>query len=174
MRSRDAAILQLVAEDGGMQGCVLPGVRAALEALQSAGAALALTTGNLESCAWAKLRAANLDHFFSVGGFGSDCFHRSDILKKAIGLVATRDEAPELVKDERGKYTNVFHVGDAVADMAAARDNRAKGIGVLTGPFTREELQREEPYAVLDDLSDTTAFLELLEVKQAEMKEAAL
>lgn len=162
----DAAIPRLVEEGGGLQGLILPGVREALDALKGAGAAIALTTGNLESCAWTKLKAAGIDHYFEGGGFGSDCFDRADILTKAIGLVEAREDAPELVQDERGKYKNVFHVGDAVADMAAARRNGANGIGVLTGSFTREQLMAEEPLVVLDDLSDTDAFLKLLGVRQ--------
>lgn len=163
----DKAIPRLVAEAGGLQSLVLPGVKTALEELQRAGATLALTTGNLESCAWTKLKAAGLDHYFVAGGYGSDCVHRSDILKTAIERVLSLDTAPHLERNANGTYANVFHIGDAVADMAAARDAGAKGIGVLTGAFNRKHLEDEEPLIVLEDLSDTAQFLELLGVKQA-------
>lgn len=168
----DKAIVRLVDEAGGLQSLVLPGVQAALEELQSAGATLALTTGNLESCAWAKLKAAGLGDFFLTGGYGSDCIHRSDILKTAIERVLASENAPDLIRDENGKYVNVFHVGDAIADMSAARDAGANGIGVLTGAFNRKQLEGESPLAVLEDLSDTRAFLGLLGVKSARQNAA--
>ncbi len=163
----DAAIPRLVEEAGGMSNLVLPGVQRALEALSDAGATLALTTGNLESCAWAKLRAAGLDKFFKEagGGFGSDAFDRSDILKTAIDRVSSQ---VDLVKDGNGKYVNAFHIGDSIADMSASAAAGVNGVGVLTGSFTREELEKESPCVVFDDLSDTDAFLNLLGVKPTE------
>lgn len=150
----DEAIPRLVAESGGMKNLVLPGVISALDVLQESGAQLALTTGNLESCAWSKLASAGLDSYFKIGGggFGSDCFDRTDILKKAI---------------ERNKpgHSNLFHVGDSVADMKAARECGAKGIGVLTGSFTREQLEKENPFVIFDDLSDTQALLKAIDAE---------
>lgn len=148
----DEAIPRLVAESGGMQNLVLPGIVSALDNLKASDAVLALTTGNLESCAWSKLASAGLDSYFEVGGggFGSDCFDRTDILKKAI---------------ERNKpaHNNLFHVGDSEADMKAAKDCGAKGIGVLTGSFTREQLEKEDAWIIFDDLSDTEALLRAID-----------
>ena len=73
----DEAIVRYVAAEGdAMQSLILPGVRQALDVLHKSGVTLALTTGNLESCAWAKLKAAGLDGYFTTGGFGSDCFRQ--------------------------------------------------------------------------------------------------
>lgn len=148
-----------------MQHLVLPGVRQILTSLSNTGATLALTTGNLQSCAWSKLKAAGISSYFETGGFGCDCYHRTDILRTAIQRVTEIPNSVQLVKDQNGKFVNAFHVGDAVADMVAAREAGVRGIGVLTGAFSREQLQAEQPYAIFDDLSDTTAFLSLLGVE---------
>lgn len=139
---------------------VLPGVREILHQLREHGVRVALATGNLESCAWAKLRAAGLKEFFDTGGFGSDCFGRNEIVELAIERAGGK------------KGARVFHVGDAVTDMEAARENGVGGIGVLTGSFLREELEREDPIVVLEDLSDTRRFLQLVCVENTAESEA--
>lgn len=139
--------------DKDMQHLVLPGVPEVLQRLRERGVRLALATGNLESCAWAKVRAAGLGEFFETGGFGSDCFGRNEIVSLAI----------ERAGGKQGG--RVFHVGDAVADMVAARENGIGGIGVLTGVFGREEMEREGALVVLEDLSDTQRFLRLVDVE---------
>lgn len=141
--------------DSDLSHLVLPGVREALDALHRRGVPMALTTGNLESAAWAKVGAAGLKQFFVGGAFGSDCEHRSDILRTAIQRVGNGVDV-----------TRVVHVGDAIADVRAAREVGAAGIGVLTGSFERHQLEEESPLAVLDDLSDTPRFLETLGFKQ--------
>src|ERR1700691_1268750 len=51
---------------------VLDGVQSLLEELTDAGIALGLTTVGLEAVAHAKLGRGQLNHFFLVGGYGSD------------------------------------------------------------------------------------------------------
>lgn len=148
--------------DSDLSHLVLPGVGEALSELKNRGVTLALTTGNLESCAWEKVSAAGLKDFFVTGGFGSDCLLRTDILKLAVERVADVHPAFEVRNGLSGGLENVFHVGDAIADMQAARENGAHGIGVLTGAFSRHQLEAENPLAVLEDLSDTDRFLGLL------------
>lgn len=165
----DEAIVRVVAEGGGLQHLILPGVREVLDALREMGATMALTTGNLESCAWTKLKAAGIDQYFTTGGFGSDCLDRSDILRVALERITKLDGAPELVKDDSDKYLNVAHVGDSLADVKAARETGTIGIGVLTGAFSREQLQSESPTVVFEDLSDTKAVLNAISSRVAEM-----
>ncbi|MGH6944312.1 MAG: HAD family hydrolase [Geminicoccaceae bacterium] len=45
-------------------------------------------------------------------------------------------------------------VGDSVWDMLAARRARALGIGLLSGGYGREELERSSAYRVFDDPAD--------------------
>lgn len=151
--------------EGSLEALVLPGVREALGELKKRGVHVALTTGNLETCAWVKMRAAGLSDFFTTGGFGSDCLERTDILKKAIERVRAlpgnqfETKAHPVVE---GKFENVFHVGDAASDMMAARLAGSNGIGVLTGAFSEAQLMAEKPLRVLEDLSDTKHFLSLV------------
>lgn len=154
IRHADELIEVFVKEGGGMDSLVLPGVRDILDAIRGSGGGLMLATGNLESCAWAKIKAAGLDGYFGGGGFGSDFVERTDIVSKAIEQGGGKDG---------GRM--VFHVGDAVADMRAAKENGVGGIGVLTGSFSREELEREGALVVLDDLSDVKGFLRLVGVE---------
>jgi phosphoglycolate phosphatase-like HAD superfamily hydrolase len=45
-------------------------------------------------------------------------------------------------------------VGDSIWDMLASRRARALGIGVLSGGYGREELERAGAYRVYDDPAD--------------------
>ncbi len=55
-----------------------------LEKLRADGILLGLTTGNVEEAAHIKLARADLDRFFSFGGYGSDSRDRTELTKKAI------------------------------------------------------------------------------------------
>ena len=161
IRVADSLIEHYVSD---LRTIVLPGVRELLHKLTENRACIALTTGNLESCAWTKLQNAGLKNFFEKerGAFGSDCTVRTDILRKAIDRVVDGGNGFVLREEREGVLQNVFHVGDATSDMKAAREVGAKGIGVLTGAFSREQLEMERPYAILEDLSDTDRFLQLV------------
>ena len=51
-------------------------------------------------------------------------------------------------------------VGDSVWDLLAARRARALGVGVLSGGYGREELERAGAYRVYEDPSDLLAHLD--------------
>ncbi|HSE74496.1 MAG TPA: HAD family hydrolase [Dongiaceae bacterium] len=50
--------------------------------------------------------------------------------------------------------TTACVVGDSIWDMLAARRARALGIGLLSGGYGREELERSSAYRVFDDPAD--------------------
>ncbi|NCT67354.1 MAG: HAD family hydrolase [Rhodanobacteraceae bacterium] len=52
------------------------------------------------------------------------------------------------------RIENVTVVGDAVWDMLAARRAHALGIGLLSGGYARDELERAGAYRVFDDPAD--------------------
>jgi len=56
---------------------IMPGVLNLLSKLEKHGILLGLVTGNLEPIARAKLKKIGIDHFFKIGGFGSDHIRRS-------------------------------------------------------------------------------------------------
>ena len=63
---------------------VQDGVVELLEKLIDDGVLLGLTTGNVEEAAHIKLQRANLNRFFSFGGYGSDSPDRTELTKKAL------------------------------------------------------------------------------------------
>ena len=57
-------------------------------------------------------------------------------------------------------------VGDSVWDLLAARRARALGIGLLSGGYGREELERAGAYRVYDDPADLLAHLDEVGVRE--------
>ena len=57
-------------------------------------------------------------------------------------------------------------VGDSVWDMLAARRARALGIGLLSGGYGSEELERAGAYRVYDDPADLMLHLDELGVRR--------
>jgi len=51
-------------------------------------------------------------------------------------------------------------VGDSVVDVRAGRNVGAKTVAVLSGIFTREELEMEKPYLILESINGLPDFLE--------------
>lgn len=51
-------------------------------------------------------------------------------------------------------------VGDSVVDVRAGRNIGAKTVAVLSGIFTREELEMEKPYLILKSVNELPDFLE--------------
>jgi phosphoglycolate phosphatase-like HAD superfamily hydrolase len=56
-------------------------------------------------------------------------------------------------------------VGDSVWDLLAARRARALGIGLLSGGYGREELERAGAYRVYDDPADLLLHLDEVGVR---------
>ena len=61
-----------------------------------------------------------------------------------------------------------FVVGDSVWDLLAARRAKALGIGMLSGGYGREELERAGAYRVYQDLADLLKHLDELGVRATE------
>ena len=57
-------------------------------------------------------------------------------------------------------------VGDSVWDLLAARRARALGVGVLSGGYGREELERAGAYRVYEDPADLLAHLDEVGVRE--------
>jgi phosphoglycolate phosphatase len=126
---------------------VLSGVPELLERLTEAGIALGLTTGGLEAVAHAKLGRAGLNHFFLVGGYGSDSEDRVALTRAGI-------ERGERLLGRRLDPTQVFVVGDTPLDVAAAEGAGAVSVGVASGRYDIEELSAAKPDHVLASLAE--------------------
>ena len=112
-----------------------------------------LLTGNLNTTAPVKLRAAGFDPaLFHVGAYGSDAPSRD-------GLPAFAVERARAFAGVNFEGKRVVIVGDTVADVTCGLGIGARHIGVLTGPHTRERLEEHNPDYIFSDLSDTEAVL---------------
>jgi phosphoglycolate phosphatase len=104
-----------------------------LERLIDEGVMLGLTTGNVEEAAHIKLARADLNRFFSFGGYGSDSPNRTELTKKAL-------ERGELVSGETLVPAKCFSCGDTPRDVEAGHGAGIRVVGVATGEYTVEEL----------------------------------
>ncbi len=117
---------------------------------------LGLLTGNVETGARIKLKAAGIDpDIFRVNAFGSDHEHRPELpgiaqrrAGETLGLKITGDR--------------LVVIGDTPADIQCGRSIGAKAIGVASGMYTVEQLQTHNPYATFPSLSNTQRVLETI------------
>jgi phosphoglycolate phosphatase len=142
---RNTLLPKAVAESAGYR--VLPGVTELLPRLAKDGYLLGLTTGGVESAAHIKLERAHLNRFFHFGGYGSDSADRTELTRKAIDRAAMILGRP-LEREE------VLDVGDTPLDIDAARGAGAVSVGVATGHYSVEELDKAGAQFVLASLED--------------------
>jgi phosphoglycolate phosphatase len=112
---------------------VQDGVVELLDRLIDAGVMLGLTTGNVEEAAHIKLSRANLNRYFSFGGYGSDSPDRTELTNKAL-------ERGELVSGRTLDREHCFSCGDTPRDVEAGHGAGIRVVGVATGEYTVEEL----------------------------------
>jgi phosphoglycolate phosphatase-like HAD superfamily hydrolase len=113
---------------------VLPGVEELLPRLIDDGYLLGLVTGNVEAAAHIKLHRAQLNRFFSFGGYGSDSADRGELTKIAL-------ERATLVYGEPVSATQALVVGDTPLDVEAAHAAGIACVGVGSGDFTVDQLR---------------------------------
>lgn len=133
----------------------LDGVEKLLIELKSKGALLGLVTGNIVSIARAKLEKLNLWGYFNVGGFGSDDISRARLVKLAIQRA---EKKFNFVFDK-----NVILFGDAPQDMKAGIDADIYTIGVTTGVYSKEDLNKVGAKVVVDSLKNTKEIVKLID-----------
>jgi phosphoglycolate phosphatase-like HAD superfamily hydrolase len=104
-----------------------------LESLTADGILLGLTTGNVEEAAHIKLARANLNRFFSFGGYGSDSPDRTELTEMALS------RAQDLVTETLDVF-DCFSCGDTPRDVEAGHGAGIRVVGVATGEYTVEEL----------------------------------
>jgi phosphoglycolate phosphatase len=117
---------------------------------------LGLVTGNFEAGARIKLGYFDLWRYFRCGAFADDAADRNALVPFAVSRARGCGWAEIADRD-------VFVVGDTPHDIACAKAAGAVGVGVATGGFSAEELHASHADVVFDDLSETDAFLRLLQ-----------
>jgi HAD superfamily hydrolase (TIGR01549 family) len=98
-----------------------------------------------------------------------------DLLGVAPGVVVTREEVPYAKPDPHlflaaarrlgVDIEDSIVVGDSVWDMLAAQRARALGVGVLSGGYGREELERAGAFRVYEDPADLDRHLDELGIR---------
>ena len=134
-----------VAESEGYR--VMPGVEPTLTGLAGRGALLGLTTGNVEAAAHIKLARANLNRFFSFGGYGSDSTDRTELTRRAV-------ERGALVSGGTLEPSECAAVGDTPLDVEAGHGAGIRVIGVATGSFSIDQLREAGADQVLGTLEE--------------------
>jgi phosphoglycolate phosphatase-like HAD superfamily hydrolase len=114
-----------------------------------------LLTGNCEEGARIKLQHFALWHLFRCGAFGDDVHDRNELFPVAIAqtLACGVPAVPA---------QNVIVVGDTEWDVACAVAAGARSVAVATGTSDVAALRRSGADVVVEDLSDTAAFLRLV------------
>jgi len=140
-RSAEAYYLRHVPD---LQKKTCPGVRPVLEKLRKQGVVLGLVTGNLTRIGWRKLERAGLRDYFRFGAFGETAHTRTGLAKIAV-RAARRHGWIE-------RSSPISLIGDAPADVIAAKANGIRAIAVHTGISSAEELREHAPDILLEDL----------------------
>lgn len=137
------------------QVTVYPGVRELVRTLAADPRVIVgLVTGNVESCARLKLKAAGLDGHVLLGAFGHEHADRREIARLAVGRVRRHAGAHADLR--------LFLIGDTPADIEAARTIGAACVAVATGKHTVDELKHRGADHALTDLADLPAVLRIL------------
>jgi phosphoglycolate phosphatase len=118
-----------------------------LERLRADGILLGLTTGNVEEAAHIKLQRADLDRFFTFGGYGSDSPDRTELTRKAL-------ERAELAAGRALDPAECFSCGDTPRDVEAGHGAGIRVVGVATGEFAVEELEQAGADAAINSFCD--------------------
>ncbi|MEX0972990.1 MAG: HAD family hydrolase [Solirubrobacterales bacterium] len=111
----------------------MPGIEPLLERLIEAGVLLGLVTGNIEAAAHIKLARAQLNRFFSCGGYGSDSPDRTEVTKAALSRA-------KLVSGNSLEDSSCIAVGDTPRDVTAGHGAGIKVVGVATGSYSTDQL----------------------------------
>ena len=139
---------------------VLAGAVEVLEALRSRNDVVSgLLTGNWQSGAMLKLGSVGLDGYFErvngpdsdvLGAFGEDGTTRPDLVPVAFRRF--RERTGHTID-----ASQTVILGDTPRDIECALVHGVRGIGVATGPYSREELRAANADVVLNDLTEVEA-----------------
>ncbi|MGZ7096669.1 MAG: HAD hydrolase-like protein, partial [Methanobacterium sp.] len=86
----------------------------------------------------------HIDHYFKLGGFGSDNIDRTELVKIAVKKAI----------DDFNFNGITFVIGDTPRDIKAGFEADAKTIAVATGTYTKVELKEFNPDFVFESLNE--------------------
>ncbi len=128
---------------------LMAGVRELLETLAHRTDLLpGILTGNFEASGRHKLKLPGIDHYFSFGAFADDGFHRNELPTVAV-------ERAFNLTGKKFSGNDIVIIGDTVHDITCAKSVNAHCIAVATGNFSFDELRKNHPGTLLENLSRT-------------------
>ncbi|WP_053956503.1 HAD family hydrolase [Inediibacterium massiliense] len=133
---------------------ILPGIKEILQCENQDHIFHILGTGNIERGARIKLKAHEIDEYFLLGGFGDDKVQRWQMVQKAI-------EKAQKFKEINYLNENIYVIGDTTKDIYCAKKLGVRSIAVSTGSDTKEELFKDEPDYLFENLGDIQKFFDL-------------
>jgi phosphoglycolate phosphatase len=145
MERRNFYLHQTVQDSEGYE--VLAGVEELLPKLIDDGYLLGIVTGNVEAAAHITLQRANLNRFFSFGGYGSDSDERGELTKIAL-------KRASLVYGEEVERDQAFSVGDTPLDVTGAHAAGIKCVGVGSHKYTADQLREAGADYVITSLAE--------------------
>ncbi|MFC8429262.1 HAD family hydrolase [Streptomyces sp. NPDC057253] len=133
------------------RGHALPGVAAALDALDAVGIQQTVVSGNIRPVSEIKLQVFGLDRhiLWELGAYGEDDDVRAELVK--LSLRRSDAAAEEAVL-----------IGDTPADVEGAQRNGVRVIAVATGRSDETVLRDAGAEGVLPDLRDTDLLVKLV------------
>jgi len=123
----------------------LNGVLEVLALINDMGEGIGLVTGNLSKIARIKLKQAGIPDYFPIGGFGEISRNREDLVLNAI-------ENANIHYNMNFKKENIYIIGDTPRDIEAALKAKVNAIGIATGKYNKNELNKKEPTYLFNDL----------------------
>lgn len=118
---------------------------------------LGLGTGNMEKGARIKLEPSGFNAYFLFGGYGSDAFHRHQLLKKGVERAKKIAHASFTAKD-------VYIIGDTPFDVSAGKKAGYKTVAVATGYAEWKELVASKPDYLAKNFRNTKTWLSWFEL----------
>jgi phosphoglycolate phosphatase len=135
---------------------VLPGISELLRVLAAReDVMLALLTGNIERGARLKLGAAELNHYFPFGAFGSDSAKREELPPIAV-------ERASRVNRHRFEKRDIVIIGDSIYDVRCGVPHEATTIAIASGKTPAERLRAEKPDHLFDTAEDLESMIEAI------------
>jgi phosphoglycolate phosphatase-like HAD superfamily hydrolase len=137
---------------------ILPGVLSLLNHLRKGSRfILGLVTGNVQKTVIHKLQAVGIDPgLFTFGAFGDEHIDRNTL--PALALYRLSQMIGVQVPAERALV-----IGDTPHDIACAHHAGVRVLSVATGVYRSRDLAEYEPDFLLEDLSNTSQVIEILE-----------
>jgi HAD superfamily hydrolase (TIGR01509 family) len=133
---------------------LLPGAGQLLAALTAAGVRWAVATSGLAAAARPTLELLGVPAGVPV------------VTRDQVGRAKPDPDLFVAAAERLGvEVAEAVVVGDSVWDLLAARRARALGVGLLSGGYGREELERAGAYRVYDDPADLLAHLDEVGVR---------